>query len=212
MNDDMDRPEIDQCVDSAAFRRWYWLKSELVAFAREHGLRVSGGKDALADRIAHYLDTGDRERSVEARRPRPSSTFNWARATLTLDTVITDSFTNGPNLRAFMKRHAGASFRSSIEFMQWARDNVGKTLADAVAEWRRIEARRKAGHKAPIPAHNQFNQYVRDYFADNPDGSMAAARRLWAVKRRRSGDNRYRRSDLEVLLKSNGGVTNSAMD
>ena len=212
MHDDTDRPEIDECATGATFRRWYWLKSELVAFAREHGLRVSGGKEVLTDRIAHYLDTGDRELSGEPRRPRPSSTFNWAKATLTLDTVITDSFTNGPNLRAFMKRHVGPSFRSSIEFMQWARDNVGKTLADAVAEWRRIEARRKAGHKAPIPAHNQFNQYVRDYFTDNPDGSMATARRLWAVKRRRPGDNRYRRSDLEVLLKRNGGVTDSAMD
>ena len=212
MNDDRDRPEIGQCASGAAFRRWYWLKSELVAFAREHGLRVSGGKDALADRIAHYLDTGDRAGAGEPRRPRPGSTFNWATATLTLDTVITDSFTNGPNLRAFMKRHAGPSFRSSIEFMQWARDNVGKTLADAVAEWRRIEARRKAGHKAPIPAHNQFNQYVRDYFADNPGGSMATARRLWAVKRRRPGDNRYRRSDLKVLSENNGGVTESAAD
>ena len=53
-----ERPNLDKSLDSAAFRNYYYLKEELVAFCRQNGLPVSGGKLELTERIAHFLDTG----------------------------------------------------------------------------------------------------------------------------------------------------------
>jgi hypothetical protein len=36
--------------------RWYWLKSELMAFARESGVSPQGGKQEIAERICTFLD------------------------------------------------------------------------------------------------------------------------------------------------------------
>ncbi len=47
-----DRPDIDACKDAAEFRQWYYLKEELVVFARANGLKTTGGKFDIADRIA----------------------------------------------------------------------------------------------------------------------------------------------------------------
>src|SRR5687768_4111951 len=58
------------------FRGLYWLKLELQDFCREHGLSTSGGKREIADRIEHFLRTGERlapssgERAVESEAAR----------------------------------------------------------------------------------------------------------------------------------------------
>lgn len=193
------RPDLDRIEDAATFRDWYWLKAELLAFAREHGLKTTGAKAAIADRIAHYLETGDPVRPNERTEPAARSKFNWAREKLTLNTVITDSYRNGPNTRAFFIREIGPRFRFNIAFMNWMRENTGKTLRDAVEAWRAIDARRKAGEKPAIPKGNQYNRYVRDFFNANPGATMAHARACWAEKRNRPGTNRYEPSDLAFL-------------
>ncbi|MEL6151398.1 MAG: hypothetical protein AAFR56_17360, partial [Chloroflexota bacterium] len=88
---DPQRPDINSIHTSEELRRWYWLKAELVVYCRQHSIPYSAGKFELIDRIAHYLDTGEIPRS---RRKRATSTFDWAHETLTLDTVITDSYRN----------------------------------------------------------------------------------------------------------------------
>lgn len=54
------RPEITTFTSGAALRRWYWMKSELVTQAKAYGLRTAGGKFTILDRLAHYLDTGEK--------------------------------------------------------------------------------------------------------------------------------------------------------
>ena len=53
-----ERPELNQELDAATFRKIYYLKQELVSFCREKGLPTSGSKTELTDRIAYFLDTG----------------------------------------------------------------------------------------------------------------------------------------------------------
>lgn len=55
----MEKPVLDKKLDSETFRNFYFLKEELVNFCRENGLPTSGGKMEIADRIAHFLDTGE---------------------------------------------------------------------------------------------------------------------------------------------------------
>lgn len=192
-----DRPEIADCANAAQFREWYYLKEELVAFAREKSLRTTGGKFEIADRIAHWLDTG--EAPVEAKAPKATSKFDWHSEVLTPETRLTDSYKNTQNVRRFMQEHVGPSFKFSIPLMDWAKANTGATLAEFAQEARRVAEAKKAGAKIPDQPHNQFNAYTRAYFAHVPDGSMDEVRRLWALRRKRKGPYVFARSDLDLL-------------
>lgn len=191
------RPDIAAVITGAELKRWYWLKDELAAEAKRRGLKHSDGKFAILDRIAHFLDTGEKSLPTE-NKPAPKSKFDWHSAPLSPETVITDSYKNSQNVRRFFKSQIGDGFKFTIGFMDWIRLNHGATLADAVVEYRRMTA---AGEKAPIRDHNQFNQYTVDFLKDNPGAGMNEVRRVWALKRAlpsEDGRHRYERSDLDL--------------
>lgn len=195
------RPPLSEIRESAELRRWYWLKSELTDHAKSLGLRTTGGKFTILDRIAHYLDTGETVWPGD-NKGKPKSKFDWHSADLTLDTVITDSYKNSQNVRRFFKAHAGADFKFNIRFMNWMRENSGKTLRDAVAVYlEQKEEAAQSGFQSDIAHHNQFNQYTRDFIADNPHLGMDDVRKYWALKRDMPSDTGrhvYERSDLEL--------------
>ena len=193
------RPPIEAITRGSELRRWYWRKDELLARARTLGVRTSGGKFLILDRIAHCLDTGETVLPGDV-KARPASTFDWHSAELTPETVITDSYRSSQNVRRFFKAQLGAGFRFNIAFMDWMRNNAGKTLADACAAYREIRQAEKET-PASIPEHNQFNRYTRDFLDDNPNLSMSDVRRVWALKIKRpseTGRHVYERSDLEL--------------
>lgn len=195
------RPDITAITTSQEMRRWYWTKDELTDRARGIGLRVSGGKFDLLDRICTYLDTGE----VPARRtPRRASTpaFDWHAAPLSPDTVLTDSYRHTQNVRRFFKAQVGDSFKFNIAFMDWLKANTGKTLGDAVAAYHQLKnAAKDPAHKTQIRDHNQFNQYTRDILAANPGMPLKEVRRIWALKRARPSDDgrhKYHPDDLSL--------------
>jgi hypothetical protein len=55
-NEDDERPPLTDRLSGAEFRRWYWLKDELAGFARSLGVRATGSKQVLTDRISAKLD------------------------------------------------------------------------------------------------------------------------------------------------------------
>ncbi|MEL6972550.1 MAG: DUF6434 domain-containing protein [Bacteroidota bacterium] len=191
------RPDIYDIKSGKELQRWYWLKAELVAHCQALEIPYTGSKLTITERLAHFLDTG---KIAQPKRWRAQSSFNWARAELQPDTMITDSYRNGPNVRRFFSEHIGPRFRFNIAFMQWMKTNVGKTLADAVDAWEAIEQEQKtAGFKSKIPASNQYNQYLRDFFAANPKRSMKEARKCWAKKTEGPAPHRYDVADLLFL-------------
>ncbi len=189
------RPKIDECKTGAEFADWYWLKEELIAWCREKRIPYTGSKQAITDRIAHFIDTGEIQKSARDKRV---SDFDWHSAELRPETVITDSYRNTQNVRRFFKEHYGEAFKFNIAFMNWMKANIGKTLADAV-EARRAIAEREKTQQSEIPASNQYNRYTREFFAANPDRSIAEARKCWAYKRSIKGHNRYEKGDLVAL-------------
>jgi len=195
------RPAIETIRTGKELRRWYWLKEELVAHAKVVGVKSTGGKFAILERLARFVDTGETAAPNEAMR-KPASRFDWHRAPLTVHTVITDNYKNTQNVRRFFMQNAHPAFKFNIAFMQWMKANVGKTLGDAVAEHhRQREAAAKPGFKSEIAPHNQFNQYTRDFLADNPNLGVAEARRYWARKKAlpsANGRHVYDRSDLKL--------------
>jgi len=191
------RPEISLITTSKELRRWYWYRSELEAECKRLKLKRTGGKFTLLDRIAHYLDTGERKWPGDV-AAKPASKFDWHSAALTPDTVITDSYRNSQNVRRFFKSQLGDSFKFNIPFMAWMKENIGATLADACQAYEEMKA---LGFPADIPDHNQFNLYQREFLADNPEKGLEDVRKYWWLKIKlpsETGRHEYDRSDLDL--------------
>jgi Domain of unknown function (DUF6434) len=63
--------------------------------------------------------------------------FDWHYSTLSSHTIIEPDYRNTQNVRRFFKAEIGEAFKFDRPFMSWMQDNAGKTLGDAVDEWRR---------------------------------------------------------------------------
>ena len=193
------RPEISSITCGTELKRWYWRKDELVAQARAVGVKTTGGKFRILDRIAHFLDTAETTFPGDVKQ-RVRSSFDWHKAPLDDSTEITDSYKNSQNVRRYFKSKLGDRFTFNTAFMEWMRTNTGKTLQDACDVYPSLA---KVPGKTPIKDHNQFNQYTRDFMADNPSLGMDEVRIAWAAKIKRpseTGRHRYDRADLAFLL------------
>ncbi|MEM6372300.1 MAG: DUF6434 domain-containing protein [Pseudomonadota bacterium] len=198
------RPDIATISDGAELRRWYWRKDELVAHARDLGVKTTGGKFLILDRIAHCLDSGETAFPGDVKQT-VTSRFDWHAAPLSDDTVITDSYRNTQNVRRYFKSRLGDGFTFNIAFMDWMKANCGQTLADACAAYTRIKT---APGRTNIRDHNQFNQYTRDFLADNPDLGLEDVRRVWALKIQQPSDTgRHRYDPADLTLSSTNEST-----
>lgn len=84
--------------------------------------------------------------------------------------------------------------------MDWMKANIGKTLADAMDAYLDLTQQARApGFQTHIRDHNQFNQYTRDFLADNPDATLTQVRRIWALKRALPSDDGRHRYDPSAL-------------
>ncbi len=196
-----ERPKIGSISSGEELQRWYWRKDELIVHARHLGLKTSGAKFVILDRIAHFLDTGDSVLQTDVAN-KPKSKFDWHAESLSRRTAITDNYKNTQNVRRFFQSEIGPDFRFNIAFMDWMKDNAGRTLSDACEAYRAIQIQAKMpGFKTKIKSHNQFNQYTRDFLQNNPEMGMADVRRVWALKiKLPSSDGRhvYQSSDLKL--------------
>lgn len=198
---DTSKPAIESIETGAELKRWYWLKSDLAAEAKRRGLKTSGAKFDILDRIAHFLDTG--EMTVDAPKPRNKrSKFDWHTEVLTPETRLTNSYKNTQNARRFFAAQLDGSFKFNIEFMAWLKSNEGKTLAEACVEYQAMKQREAdPNFQSKIEPHNQFNQYTRDFLAKNPHLGMDDVRRIWALKialPSDSGRHVFKTSDLDL--------------
>lgn len=192
------RPELTKDIVLIDFQSFYWLKKELVDFCRREGLTTQGDKITITKRIEQYLLTGEKE-TVYNRR-KPTATFDWNTVDLTLQTVITDNYKNTENVRAFFKKHLGQSFKFNVQFMNWMKSNVGKTLAEATVTWKAIKTE-KQQNKTPkdIAPQFEYNTYIRDFLVANPSLTKKEAIICWKIKRATRGDNKYHPSDVLQL-------------
>ena len=201
------RPKAIQIKDAQEFKRWYWRKDELTALAKCHAIKSSGAKFDILDRIAHSLETGEKaspkDRALKTQHTPLNSKFDWHCEVLDENTIITDSYKNTQNVRRFFKIHCGEGFKFNIAFMEWMKANVGKTLREAVEEYNLQEQLIKtSADKTNIKPHNQYNQYCRDFLADNPNLKMSHVRLAWAKKIELpsdTGQHIYEKSDLTFL-------------
>ncbi len=48
----------------------------------------------------------------------------------------------------------------------------------------------------------EYNRYLRDFLADNPNAKRATGIKLWNLKKSLRGDNKYKKEDLKLFTKT----------
>ncbi len=197
------KPKLDRSISLKDFKEFYWLKEELVSFCKENNIDNSRGKAEITNRIVHYLETGERIGNVQVKSIKPISNFDWNVEILNLETTVTDSYKNTENVRSFFTKQIGKHFKFNVLFMNWMKQNVGKTLNNAIDEWNRIHLLKKdKNYESEIDSQFEYNSYIRDFLKDNPNMSLNNARAYWMLKRKTRGSKKYTKEDL-VLKEGN---------
>lgn len=195
----MNRPPLNKNISLDDFSNYYWLKEELVSLCKQLGINSSGGKIEISKRIEHFLATGFVEEKISKRQLQKHSNFNWNTEPLSLSTIITDNYKNTQNVRTFFTQHIGKHFSFNVSFMNWMKENTGKTLESAINEWNKIHNQRKdKSNQTEIAPQFEYNKYIRAFLADNPDKTIKEAISCWKRKRNKKGTNEYERGDLEI--------------
>lgn len=185
------RPELKRELDIQDFRSFYWLKEELQTFCRENGLSASGSKIDITDRIAEFLQTGEIQKPLKKRK---SPTNEAILTDLNLDTVITENHRCSQTVRAFFKSEI-PKFHFSTYVQNYFRENVGKTYRDVVNAWYEEQERKKdPSYKKQIASQFEYNQFIRDYFADpkNKGNHREDAIKVWYEIKKLPGSNKYK--------------------
>ena len=187
-----ERPNLCIKLDSKTFKEYYYLKEELIEFCRKNNLQTTGGKVELTERIAKFLDTG--ERIVENHNTRRTKIVDE----ITLDTIIEDNFICSEKHRAFYKEQIGKTFSFNVLFQKWLKSNSGKTYKDSIDAYYKILEDKKQ-NKTTIDKQFEYNTYIRDFFNDNKDKSLEQAIKCWKYKKSLKGHNKYEKTDLIAL-------------
>ncbi len=158
------------------FLAWYWLKTELVDFARHCSISTMGLKREIEARIADHLAgaTPSRRTATPKRTGRMPSKF-------TLDTVIGEGWRCGPALGHFFRSELGSGFRFNAAMREFTHHGRGRTLADAAACYRSSVSPGREPNE--IPEQLEYNRHFREYFSANPGATREEAIAAWWAKR-----------------------------
>lgn len=179
------RPDLTDSLTGAELLRWYCLKDELADFARRLGIRATGGKDLLAQRIAAKLD------GVGFVEPQRAPRKGGAQLTgpLTAATTIPAGQRCSQVVRAWFADQVGPSFRFDAEMRAFfAGANGTQTMQDALDHYLATRGQ----DAKPIDAQFEYNRFTRAFHEANPAGGRADLLNAWQEYRSRPVDQRGR--------------------
>ena len=193
--------KLNKDLNSAEFKEYYFLKEELKEFCRNEGLKVSGSKSQLEERIIHYLDTGKSLDNKKHTQNKPNFQKSDSNKTtdfeeITLDSILGENFKCSEDKREFFEKEIGKGFKFKVKFQKWLKSNPDKTYQDAIDAYYDIQ---NSKEKTEIDKQFQYNQYIRDFFKDNDDKTLNDAIKCWNYKKSLKGHNRYEKSDIDAL-------------
>lgn len=192
------RYKLTKDLTSSEFKEYYFLKEELKEFCRNEGLKISGSKTQLEERIIYYLDTG---KSLEESKNNSRTNSNISRddtntQEITLDSILGENFKCSEDKREFFEKEIGKGFKFKVIFQKWLKENPDKTYQDAINAYHELQ---NSKEKTKIDKQFQYNQYIRDFFEDNEDKTLNDAIKCWNYKKSLKGHNKYEPSDLDIL-------------
>lgn len=189
------RPNLTRDISVEDFLSYYWLKKELQAFCKEHNLSTTGKKEELANRIILYLKTGEVKKSI--RKTKKIRSNSVPVSDLSFDTVITENHKCSQSVRGFFKSVVGPKFHFSTALQNYFKSNVGKTYRDVVSFWEEEQERKlDPSYKTEIGSSFEYNQFMRDYYADgaNKGKPREQAIAAWKEIKKYPGANKYKPS------------------
>jgi hypothetical protein len=170
-----ERPSLSPSLDAAEFRRWYWLKQELVDFAKQEGMSAAGDKPTLANRIALFLDRADPvEASAKTRTIRQTVSKRLPEP-LTSETVLGPRQASSQQLRTFFVAEIGPRFSYDIHMRTFLASDRTKTLGEAVAHW---HASRSTTKPDTLP-QLELVRFMKAWHRAHPTGTQQACRAAW---------------------------------
>ena len=184
--------QLTRDLKADEFKEYYFLKEDLKDFCRLEGLKVSGSKQDLENRIIHYLTTGEKLEEPGIKQYSNESNFE-----ITLDSRLGENFKCSEDKRQFFENEIGKGFKFKVKFQKWLKSNPDKTYREAIDAYYEIQ---NSNEKTKIGKQFQYNQYIRDFFEDNEGRSLEDAIKCWNYKKGLKGHNKYEKSDLRVLL------------
>ena len=183
------KPQLKPGMSIRDFQIYYWMKADLIAFARLLGLGTHGYKPELSARILRALrGQPEREKKQSTKAPRDSD------KPLHRDTPVLN-YRSDKRTRQFFESQIGPSFHFTYHVNQYRLANDGVTYGDLIDEWLAERERRRSKDYTPkIVGHAEYNRFVRAYFADsaNKGKTMRHAAAAWNALKPTT-DRRYRR-------------------
>lgn len=179
------RPLLARELTGDEFLRWYWLKDELADFAHRLGIRATGSKAVLTQRIAAALN------GLPFKEPAPSRTSPKAQLSgpLTGDTVIPRGQRCSQIVRAWFVEQIGESFHFDGEMRDFfATTDGSQTLQDAFDHY--LSTRDQG--QTPIGEQFEYNRFTRAWHAAHRDGSREDLLAAWQEYRSLPADERGR--------------------
>ncbi|MDR1345565.1 MAG: SAP domain-containing protein [Bacteroidales bacterium] len=170
----------------------YYLKEDLIKLCKAHHLPTTGSKADLLGYICNYIENKPINR-VKAKNKKndfePSP-----------EKIIDAHYSNNEIHRAFFKKTIGDKFKFNVQFINWMEENKDKkTYKDAIEAYNQILSDKKSGKKTTIGKQFEYNQYTRDFFADNPTLSRENCVKCWNYKKKQFGNHNYEKEDLMIL-------------
>ena len=174
------RPQLAPGLAAETFVAWYWLKAELVAYCRAAGLRSGGDKCALQARILLHLQ-GTKVHEVRS-DSAASAVAGAMPAQFSQTTIIGPGWRCTQALRGFFVAELDNGFRFNGALRDFIHTGAGRTLGDALAEYRQS----LAAPRAAIAPQFEYNRHMRAYFEAHPHDTREQARAAWWAKRNRA--------------------------
>lgn len=189
------RPNLTKGISVESFKAFYWLKEELQTFCRENGLSTSGSKIEISNRVETFLRTGEIIKPIRKSRLNKKDDLP---TNLSLDTMITENHRCSQTVRAFFQTVI-PKFHFSTFIQNYFKNNVGKTYRDVVDAWYEEEERKKdPSYEKSIAPQFEYNQFIRDFFADpeNQGRARKDAIEAWNKIKKLPGSHTYSRKSI----------------
>jgi len=193
------RPILDKNISVENFNNWYYEKDELVAFCRKNGLKTTGQKLEIKARIEHFLKTGKPIQESSIKNNKQTKNIEQA-LPKSIDEEIPSNYTSSELYRKYFKSVIGPHFHFTAYMMKYMKEHPKMTFKNYVNEWlAEYERRKDKSYKPKIMKSCEYNQYIRDFFSDNPTHKLKEAILCWKYKRNSPGSNKYAKDDLKIL-------------